>query len=356
MDKILLVYASFGEGHKRCAHSLKDYLNAPCVDLLDFSYPFIKKLYIFLYLSVTERLPYFWNFIYSSTRSAHLRFLANQIQQFLFFPFFEYLRKTHPKIIITTHFFPLGFIDKVKKELDIKIMTIVTDIRAHPIWANNCVDMYFVAHEETKKDLIKLGIEPSKITSGYISLRQGFLNMPQHISIRKKFLLDEKPVILFMSSLRGNFPYVDEIISTIKDKFNIFFIYGRNLKLKNYLENLKLPNLKFFPSYEEIWELFSISSIIVTKPGGLTIFEGIYAKKLFIFMRYIPGQEKENMDFLEKYGIGKFAESKLEFLNALNYFNEKKEELVNNYPINFSDIRPIIRETINSLISLDIKE
>ncbi len=350
MDKILLIYASFGEGHKRCAYSLKDYLNAPCVDLLDFSYPFLKKLYIFLYLTVTERLPYFWNFIYASTRSSHLRFLVNQIQEFLFFPFFEYLRKTRPKVIITTHFFPLGFIDKLKKELNIKVITIVTDIRAHPIWANSCVDMYFVAHEETKKDLIKLNIEPSKIISGYVSLRQGFLNMPRHISIKEKFSLDEKPAILFMSSLRGNFPDADEIISEIKDKFNIFFIYGKNLKLRTYLESLRLPNLKFFPSYEEIWELFSISSIIVTKPGGLTIFEGIYTKKLFIFMRYIPGQEKENMAFLEKYGIGKFVESKSEFLKALDYFNERKKDLTDNYPINFSDIRLVIKETINSFI------
>lgn len=347
----MLIYASFGEGHKRCAYSLKDYLNTPCVDLLDFSYPFVKKLYIFLYLSVTERLPLFWNFIYYSTRSKHLLFVVNKIQEFLFFPFFEYLRKTRPKVIISTHFFPLSFIDKMKEELDIKVITVVTDIRTHPLWANDCVDKYFVAHEETKNDLISLNIDKSKITSGYVSLRQGFLNMPDPASIKEKFSLDEKPVILFMSSLRGNFPYVDEIISEIKDRFNILFIYGKNLKLKEYLESLKLPNLKFFSSYEEIWELFSITSILVTKPGGLTIFEGIYTKKLFIFVRYIPGQEKENMDFLEKYGTGKFVLNKSDFLSALNYFSEKKEELTSNYPINLLDIKLVINETINSLLT-----
>jgi len=351
MDKILLVYASFGEGHKKAAYSLKDYLNAPCVDLLDFSYSFIKKLYIFLYLKVTDDLPLFWNFVYYSTKSKHLLFLVNKIQEFLFFPFFEYLRKARPKVIIATHFFPLSFIAKIKEELGIKVITIVTDIRTHPLWANNCVDKYFVAHEETKNDLIGLGIDESKITSGYVSLRQGFLNMPQEAAVREKFLLDKKPVILFMSSLRGNFPYVDEIISEIKDKFNILFIYGKNLKLKEYLESLKLPNLKFFPSYEEIWELFSVSSVLVTKPGGLTIFEGLYTKKLFIFIRYIPGQEKENMDFLEKYGIGKFAVDKDSFLSALNYFNEKKEKLINDYPISLSDVKLVINETINSLLA-----
>lgn len=355
MDKILLVYASFGEGHKRCACSLKDHLNAPCVDLLDFSYPFVKKLYIFLYLNVTERLPLFWNFLYSSTGNSHLKFLVNKIQEFLFFPFFEYLRRTTPRVIITTHFFPLCFIEKIKEELDVKVITIVTDIRTHPLWANSCVDKYFVAHEETKNDLVRLSIDASKITSGYVSLRQGFLNTPQSQAIREKFSLDGKPVILFMSSLRGNFPCAAEIISEIKDKFNIFFIYGKNLKLKEYLQGLNLSNLKFFASYEEIWELFNISSILVTKPGGLTIFEGIYTKKPFIFMRYIPGQEKDNMVFMEKYGIGKFVSNKSEFINALNYFNGKMDELTSNYPIKLLDIKPVINETINSLLGNDEK-
>lgn len=351
MDKILLLYASFGEGHKRCALSLKDHLNAPCIDLLDFSYPFIKKLYIFLYLNVTERLPAFWNFIYYSTGNKHLVFLVNKIQEFLFFPFFQHLRQTKPNIIVATHFFPLFFIAKVKEELGIKVITIVTDLRTHPLWANSCVDRYFVAHDETKNDLIKLGIDKSKITSGYVSLRQGFLNTLEPWRIREKFSLDERPVILFMSSLRGNFPYIEEIIFEIKDKFNIFFIYGKNLKLKEYLENLKIPNLKYFPSYEDIWELFSVASILVTKPGGLTIFEGVYTKKLFIFVRYIPGQEKENMDFLEKYGIGKFASNKSDFMSALNYFSEKQEEITGKYPISFSDIKSVINETINSLLT-----
>jgi processive 1,2-diacylglycerol beta-glucosyltransferase len=351
MDKILLIYASFGEGHKRAACSLKNHLNAPCIDLLDFSYSFIRRLYLFLYLNVTEHLPWAWKLLYSSTKSKHLLFLVNKIQEFLFFHFFEYLRKTRPKVIISTHFFPLFFIDKIKNDLGIKVIAIVTDIRAHPIWANDCVDMYFVPHEETKNDLIKLNIKASKITSGYVALREGFLNLPPQENIRKNFSLDNRPVVLFMSSVRGNFLHVEEIISQIKDKFNIIFIYGKNFGLKKYLESINLPNVKFFPFYEKVWELFSISTVLVTKPGGLTAFEGIYTRKLFIFMRYIPGQEKENMDFMEKNGIGKFVKDTGEFMEALDYFNEKKKEFDSDYPVIFSDIRPAIDKTIDSFLS-----
>jgi processive 1,2-diacylglycerol beta-glucosyltransferase len=243
----------------------------------------------------------------------------------------------------------LSFVAKIKKEFDVKLIVIVTDLRAHPFWANNAVDAYFVPLEETKNDLIKAGIAAEKITSGYVSLRDGFLNQLNDADIRKKFSFDDRPVILFMSSLRGNFPFFDEIVNRIKDKFNIFVIYGKNLELKAYLENLKIDNLRFLPSCEEIWEIFQISSVLVTKPGGLTTFEGVYKRKTFIFLRYIPGQEEENMKILIKHNIGRFARNTNEFFDALNYLTGRANTLKDDYPLKFTDIRKEINNTISRI-------
>ena len=349
MDKILLVHASFGEGHKRAASALKGFLNAPCVDLLDFSYPFIKKIYLLLYSLTTEHAHWLWNFVFVSTENKFMRCLAERIQEFIFFHFFEYLRKTKPQVVISTHFFPLSFVAKIKKEFDIKLIVIVTDLRAHPFWAHKAVDAYFVPLAETKNDLIKCGIPAEKITSGYVALRDGFLEQSNEIEIRKKFSFDDRPVIIFMSSLRGNFPFFNEIVNRIKDKYNIFVIYGKNLELKTYLEALKIENLRFLPSYEEIWEIFQISSVLVTKPGGLTTFEGVYKRKTFIFLRFIPGQEEENMKILVKHNIGRFARNANEFFDALSYLTQRQNILNDNYPLKFNDIRIVINSTIERL-------
>ncbi|MFA5270850.1 MAG: hypothetical protein WC412_00725 [Candidatus Omnitrophota bacterium] len=346
MDKILLVHASFGEGHKRAATALKSFLNAECVDLLDFSYPFVKKIYLSLYAMTTERMYFLWNFVFVSTENKFMRCFSERIQEFIFFHFFEYLRKTKPQVIVSTHFFPLSFVARIKKEFDVKLIVIVTDLRAHPIWAHKAVDAYFVPLEETKNDLIKAGIAADRITSGYVSLREGFLEQSNEAEIRKKFSFDERPVILFMSSLRGNFPFFDEIVNRIKDKFNIFVIYGKNKELKAYLENLKIDNLKFLPSCEEIWEIFQISSVLVTKPGGLTTFEGVYKRKTFIFLRYIPGQEEENMKILIKHNIGRFVHDTNGFFDALDYLTQRASTLKDDYPLRFTDIRKVLKETI----------
>ncbi len=352
MDKILLVHASFGEGHKRAACALKNFLKAECVDLLDFSYPFIKKIYLYLYVLTTERVHFLWNFLFVSTENRFMHYFWERVQEFIFFPFFEYLRKTKPKVVVATHFFPLSFVAKLKKEYDIKLIVIVTDLRAHPFWSHKEVDAYFVPLEETKNDLIKCGIDPARITTGYVALRDGFLQPLDEMGLRKKFAFDSRPVILFMSSLRGNFPFFSEILNRIKDKFNIFVIYGKNLGLKAYLESFKMDNLKFLPSSEEIWEIFQISSVLVTKPGGLTTFEGTYKRKTFIFLRYIPGQEKENMKILIKHNIGRFVRNPDDFMEALNYLIRREAELKADYPIKFNDIRPVLKETIEKICRL----
>jgi processive 1,2-diacylglycerol beta-glucosyltransferase len=350
MDKTLLVYASFGEGHKRAAVSLREFINAPCVDLLDFSQKFVKRLYRFLYIFGTEHLSWLWQLIFFLTKSSAGRKTTEKIQEFLFYPFFGYLRKNKPRVVITTHFFPLSFISSLKRELNAKVIAIVTDIRVHPLWFNEAVDLYFVACEETKQDLINLGISAHKIQCGYVALREGFLQEDNKDILINKFALNGRPSILCMSSLRGKFPCLEELVEHFKNDFNFFIIYGKNLKLKKYFEQLNLPSVKLFSSYEAIWEIFQLSSIIITKPGGLTIFEGMYKRKPFIFAHYILGQEKENMDLLIKYGIGKFVRSEQELVEAVKDYQKRIDTLSANYPIKLFDIRQPLKEALRQLL------
>ncbi|MEI8350311.1 MAG: hypothetical protein WCI77_09185 [Candidatus Omnitrophota bacterium] len=342
MDKTLIVYASFGEGHKKAAESLREYLNAPCKDLLDFSHPFIKNFYASGYIFVTERISFFWRLLFSSTGNRSIGKIAERIQEFLFFSFFAYLRRTKPQVVIVTHFFPLSFLARLKQELSLNIVAVVTDIHAHPLWINSCVDYYFAAFDETKNNLLRQGVEEKRILTGYAALRSGFLREESVQVLRRKFSLDEKPCLLFMSSVRGTAPFLTQVISQLAKKFNIFVIYGKNIQLKEYLESTGLTSIRLFPVYERIWELFELSSVIITKPGGLTIFEGIFKKKPFIFTQYIPGQEEENMKFIMRYDIARFAHTELELLASIEHFMNTSGVRNEHYPLALKDIRPAL--------------
>lgn len=350
MDKVLVVHAGFGEGHKIAALSLKNWLGASDKDLLEFCPAPLRGLYGQGYTFITNHFPLIWKALFSSTKNSSINHVLNAINRCIFSSFLRHIRELKPKVIVTTHFFPIPLLIFLKKELNFKIISIVTDFRVHPLWINRGVDRCFVAGQLGKKDLLEFGIEEEKIHCGFVPLREGFLKEEDSSKIRDDFRFDDKPCLLFVSSIRGRFPFIREAIEHYRDDFNIIVIYGRNKRLKKYLESLKSEGLVFFPFYERMWELFSLASIVITKPGGLTVFEGVYKHKPFIFTHYIPGQEEANMKILIEKDVGRLTQDKEQFMEAVDYFYKKKKNLDNNYPIKVEDIRAALQESIAILM------
>jgi processive 1,2-diacylglycerol beta-glucosyltransferase len=343
MDDLLVIYASFGEGHKITALSLKEYFKCECKDLLDFCPPLIKKIYRFSYLFITDYFPFLWKIIFFFTYKKKLIDSINKLHFFLFPLFLEYLKKIKPKSIFLTHFFPIFLSSSLKEKLKFKLNVIVTDIRVHPLWVDKSVDNYFVVSDETRQDLVRLGIEKEKITVGFFPFREGFLKEFPKEELKKKFSLPHTDSILFVSSIRGKIPFLKEILPELLERFNVFIIYGKNKKLKKYLENFKSPSLRYFFFYEKIWEIMSLTFLIITKPGGLTLFEGIYKKNFFIFPLYIPGQEEKNLKWAVKKKIAKRVGSGKEILEAIDYFLDKKDQI---YPLRIRNIYEILDSKI----------
>ena len=350
---VLVVHAGFGEGHKKAAHAVSDAVGGNECDLLDFCTPLIKKIYSASYLFTTQHIPCLWQVAFTSAKHDFLSSWLSRLHKKIFSRFFSYLHKDKPRVIVITHFFASDLIALVKDELNVKTISIVTDLRVHPLWVNKAIDHYFVALDITKNDLIKLGVNKDKITAGFVPLRDGFLADTSRESLQKKFYLGMRPSILFVSSLRGRFPFFKKSLQTLLKDFNIFIIYGRNKRLRKYLERLESPYIRFFPFYEQMWDLMSLSSVVIAKPGGLTVFEGIYKRKTFIFTHYIPGQEKENMDLLIRRGVAKFVRNKEELISAVKYFKEKEESLRKKYPIEVKNIREPLKNLIQTCLSAD---
>ncbi len=339
MAKIIIVYASFGEGHKKGAEALKYLPDALICDLLDFTNPFLRNLYSVGYLIVTQYFPCLWRVLFFFTKIKFFSFFVDKFNSLIFSSFFKYLKKIDPEVMVVTHFFPSSLMSATKDKMKFKIISVITDLRVHPLWVSECIDHYFAALEVTKQDLLNIGVEKDKITAGFVPLREGFVKDIPLESLREKFHLESRPSLIFVSSSQGKFPFLLKSIQALLKNFNIFFIYGKNLELKKSLESLNSSHLQIFSFYNEIWELISASSLIISKPGGMTIFEGMYKKKPFIFTHYIPGQEKENMKLLVKEGIAKFVRKEEELRDAVHYFDKINDKLRDNYPIEVKDIR-----------------
>lgn len=332
----------------RAALALGDNLDAEVCDLLDFCHPWIKKIYQFGYTVATQDYPRIWQILFYAAKNRSIQRFTIWLNRFLFRSFQGCLRQKKPDILILTHFFPAHLIKEAKDTLKFKVICVITDFRVHPFWLAEPVDYYFTALEESGFELTAKGISPEKIITGFVPLRKDFFKPQDKEALRRKFNLNEKPALLFVSSSRGDFPFLKKALSRLVKGFNLFVIYGNNNSLKKYLDKASRNNLKCFRSYDQIWELMSLACAIVTKPGGLTVFEGVTLRKPFIFTHYIPGQEKENMDFLVAKGVARQVFSSQKLVEAAFYFSGSRERFVERYPVIFKDMAPAIGRLIES--------
>ena len=122
----------------------------------------------------------------------------------------------------------------------------------------------------------------------------------------------------------------------MKTEFQLIIVCGRNSKLKRRLEKRKgrLKKKVLILEYvDNINELMSIASLIITKPGGLTTAEALSKNLPMLLVNHIPGQEENNTKFLLKAGVAIRAKQEedipilvTELLCSKNKLNQMREQ------------------------------
>ncbi|MBD3245905.1 MAG: hypothetical protein GF333_02730 [Candidatus Omnitrophica bacterium] len=341
MVKYCVFHATFGQGHAQAAQAIADYLHTPAVDLLGFLPRIPARLLSQGYVWITEHAPLLWHTLFLASRPAPVVRLLQRLHCVWYRGALRFLLRQRPECLITTHFFPVGLAAEAKKYLPhMRIIVVVTDLRVHPLWHHDKVDRYYVAHPQGREDLIRRGVRPDKISCGYVPVRAQFFTGCDAGQLRIRYGIDHRPCVLLVSSLSGRFPEVEKLITELKDQYNLFIIYGRNRRMCRKLQRFKSKGVRLFRFHSRIWELMTLARIIVTKPGGLTLFEGMVKRAYFVFPEYIPGQEYENLQLITDYGIAEYAPDVHSIIAAIRKFSGGPSE---KYPLQVKDIRPEIR-------------
>ncbi|MEW6008940.1 MAG: glycosyltransferase [Candidatus Omnitrophota bacterium] len=308
--KVLIVYASAGSGHRRAAEAIYENLdiglkNDSClVDILDFTPSFFKLIYSGGYTFLIRQLPSLWSFfcwltdrrilwpIFSLTRRILNICLAGR---FVFF-----LKENNPRVIVTTHFKPNEILSNLKRkgQLDSYIISVITDYEVHSFWIQKGLDAHIVAIDSAKNDLIKRGIEESKIHVFGIPVPKGFLNLKKRKDAAKIVGVNPDRFCALLISGEIGLNVLARIALTLKDEIQVIVICGRNAKLFNKLKKVNHKNLFIFSLVENMHDYLACADLIITKAGGLTISESLIANLPMFFIPGIGGQEAGNIRVL----------------------------------------------------------
>lgn len=220
----------------------------------------------------------------------------------------ELLYKYRPDAVIATHPFCAQIVSRLKEKnkykLDLPLITCITDVSSHPEWINRNTDCYLVPSREVLESLAEKGVNPTKICVTGIPVRKEFYKLPRH---QKKSCRH----LLIMGGGLGLLPTSDAFyreLNAIPDT-HITIITGHNEKLFRRLRG-RWKNIEVIGYTDKVWDYMKDADMIVTKPGGITLFESIFAQVPVFTWQPSLCQEKNNARWLVQTGIGWVAEQK----------------------------------------------
>ncbi len=306
MKKAIIFSLSTGGGHNSAARNLKEIFTESgyevvIIDTMNRINPKLDHIINKGYETLANKAPFSWGALYKiSNREKFSRNLFSFLAKVSRSTILNIIKQEQPDIIIGTHPFVVPFIASLTKEgtLNLPFISVVTDFVAHDIYLNQQVDAYVVGSPFTKADMVKKGISSKRI-------------YPYGIPISKVFTerktppaLDVFEILVMAGSIGLN--YIVHIVDTllqIEGPLHIRALYGKNKKLehkmkKRFKKEIQMGRLELYGFVEDIPSLMDQSHCVLTKPGGLSVTESINKHLPLILPHYIPGQEKENLDFL----------------------------------------------------------
>jgi processive 1,2-diacylglycerol beta-glucosyltransferase len=346
---VLLMYISENSGHYCASLAIEKALKTANPDIstlninaANYTNPIMEKIINRTYMGIIKRRPEVWEYLYDNPKIVkNTQLLRELIHKFNSKKLMNLLEDFFPKVICCTQAFPCGLVSDYKKTYGFPatLIGVLTDYMPHSYWIYDNVDYYVVPTEDAKVRLIEDGIPEEKIKMFGIPINLNFsIDMDKEI-IFKKFNIDwQLPVILLMGGSQGLGPIVEltHALDRLRTEFQLIIVCGRNSKLKRRLEKRKgrlKKKILILEYVDNINELMSIASLIITKPGGLTTAEALSKNLPMLLVNPIPGQEENNTKFLLKAGVAIRAKQEedipilvTELLCSKNKLNQMREQ------------------------------
>ncbi|MEY2194445.1 glycosyltransferase [Neobacillus sp. BF23-41] len=335
-DKILILSAKFGDGHKQVATAIYEAIEftlpnvEPIIlDVMEWLHPFLYPVSNYFYRRIIKKFPQVYSYLYKSTREKNS--FSDKLNALLTVgmgSLLEIVEKINPTVVVCTYPFAASIMSKLKEQglIDIPVVTIITDYTDHSFWIHPFTDQYIVGSNQVRDRLICLGVENNKINNTGIPICQKFLKQQSREVLASKYSLNSNQfTILVMGGGDGfigkdlsNFQAFEDLTSQVQ----FIIICGRNKRLRKQIEEeLKTSKHHFLVTgfSNSVNEMMAISDLLISKPGGVTISEALAMELPLLIYNPLPGQEEDNADYLVNAGLAIKAENKMELISKIHH-------------------------------------
>lgn len=315
MKKVLILTASFGEGHNAAARSIREAIEilepnaeVQSVDLMQASYGRLNQMARAAYFHLVRHAPGVWRTVYqlldhspglaAGGRWTRLRTVLEGL-----------LSEMRPDCVITTYPVYGDAIARIHRdhaERPFRLLTVITDsISINAAWHQAPSDLFCVANEESAQRLLKAGLNRARIAVTGFPVSPAFQGLEQcELSVpcdhqRRRILY-----ILNAGSRKAG-RTLEEILELPNTEMTV--TTGRDAHLKTKLRKRLArygERVRLLGWTNLMPKLLSTHHLVVTKAGGATVQEAIAARCPLVINQAIPGQEEGNAELVARGGYG----------------------------------------------------
>ncbi|OLE55503.1 MAG: hypothetical protein AUG51_03345 [Acidobacteria bacterium 13_1_20CM_3_53_8] len=311
---------SFGSGHVRAARAVAEELERESpqavvrvIDALEDCRWLFRAIYVWPYWAMVRYAPALWKKFFES-RVAHrseqtappwaFRYGCPQV--------FGEIAWFKPDIIVAVEVAAceMAVIAKRTGLTEARIVNVITDHEAEPIWVKPEVDVYAVADESVRDQLCVWGAKPEKVVVCGIPTDASFRSTHDELETRAAHgVNDELPLVLLMGGGMGP-TRMHEIAGRLCESelpMSIVAIAGRDeraLKRLAWIPSGRNTELRVLGWTEDVAALMKAATLLVTKPGGLTLAEAALCGLPVVIFDGIPGPETLNAERFASAGAG----------------------------------------------------
>lgn len=321
MQKLLLIHASAGNGHKRAAEAIAAAAGAlspapdvAVIDALDWAPEKFKTFYQRGFEGTVKHAPWFFGALFHASSEA-ARFRAFRAMRRIFnrvvaHDLCDEVTKVDPDVVVCTHFLSLDALARRKRRrrLSAALATVVTDYVAHGFWAEPTADRTYAPVAAVAAGLAARGVPRARIRVTGIPVDPAFAAAPAREEARAALGVEAgRRAVLVLGGGLGMGP-VAEIVESIGARdlpLALEVVCGKNAELKARLDalapRLRVP-ARVHGFVKNIPTLMAACDLVVTKPGGLTTTEALAVGRPMLLFEAMPGQEAANAEHFLKAG------------------------------------------------------
>jgi processive 1,2-diacylglycerol beta-glucosyltransferase len=322
---IAILSCNYGGGHQRVAEVLVDELrrrSPECrVEIYDYIETCIGHWYNIaftsLYFGTVRWAPWLYRWFYGATSGISSHSLLQRCINSLGKRRLAVMLQTQrPDIVVCTYCLPAGGMSELKREgrSGVPCITVVTDHAIHSQWIHPQVDLHLVSSNYVRDGIRARGISPERVLATGIPISPAFGAPLHRRALHRQYGLDPTlPTILVMvgayNLMRGALDVYHSMVELPRPA-QLLYVCGKDERLRQTIAALAQKAsgpVRVFGYVREIPELMAMSDLMVSKAGGVTTSEALAAELPMVLVNSIPGQEEENMAFLQAVGAAVVA-------------------------------------------------